>query len=76
MTDFKGTSPGLAAGAIPTAKTINLKCKGQNGKCPSIQAQEIVVEQTLPNEAPRTRLYRCVSCGETTVLSVGGSIHI
>lgn len=73
--DPKGTTPGLAAGSAPKAKVINLKCKGLNGNCTSLQATEIPVEQTQTGVAPNQRVYSCVDCGFTTSTSVGGPVH-
>ena len=73
--DPKGTTPGLAPGAAPKAKVINLKCKGLNGNCSSLEATEIVVEETQAGVAPSQRVYACTKCGHTSSMSVGGPVH-
>jgi len=66
--DPKGTSPGLKPGTKPDEKTINMKCR--NPKCKSITSTEI----KLPNK--NQRVYRCVKCGHTWVINVGGHLDI
>lgn len=68
--DAGGVNPGL----IPTAPkkmTSNLKCR--SGNCDSLEAEEIKLE------APQhhgQRLYRCVKCGHTWGLALGGHLDI
>jgi hypothetical protein len=74
MFDPKGTTPGLAQSA-PAPKVINMKCKGLNGNCDSLEAREIPVEQTQAGVAPTNRYYACVKCGHTTATTVGGPVN-
>lgn len=73
--DPKGTTPGLAPGAQAQPKVLNMKC--QDSKCDSIEATEIQLgEQGRGSPAPSQRVYRCVKCGRTHSLMVGGYVSI
>jgi hypothetical protein len=68
--DFKGTAPGLTPGA-KSVSTLNIRCP--NPKCDSMEATEIKLEAP---EHVGQRVYRCVKCGHTKSLSVGGHLNI
>lgn len=68
--DAGGVSPGLTA-APPPKKTIHLKCR--SGKCESLEAEEIKLE--VPSHHGQ-RLYRCVKCGHSWGLALGGNLEI
>lgn len=71
--DPKGLSPGLAPGAQQQPTVINLKC--QDDRCGSIEATEIqLAEKVRGAPSPSQRVYRCVKCGLTRSLNVGGSV--
>jgi len=73
--DPKGTAPGLAPGLQVDPKVLNMKC--QDPQCDSIHATEIQVSERERNApAPSQRIYRCVKCGRTTSLAVGGHLNI
>lgn len=51
-------------------KTIHLKCRNPSGKCESIVAEEI------PIPAGGVRMYRCVKCGHSWPINVGGQANL
>jgi DNA-directed RNA polymerase subunit M/transcription elongation factor TFIIS len=65
--DAEGTQPGLI-GAAPVEKVINLKCRSPRS-CDSMEATEVKIGGA---EHHGQRLYRCVKCGHTWGVSVGG----
>lgn len=72
--DPKGVAPGLVPGAQAQPKLLNMKCAEET--CDSIQATEIQLgEQARGAPVPSHRIYRCVKCGRTRSLSVGGYAH-
>jgi hypothetical protein len=64
--DLKGTTPGLAVQEKLPDEVFNLKCRGP--KCDSIQATQIKITGLKGQ-----RTYRCIKCGHTWGLNVGGS---
>lgn len=68
--DLEGTTPGLAPATTPQ-KVLNMRCR--NERCDSIEAVEVPVE-SLPHAGHR--VYRCLKCGHTRPLSVGGHLNI
>lgn len=71
--DPKGTEPGLAPGAQAQPKKLNMKCTDE--KCDSLEVTEIQIsEQARGAPAPSQRVYRCVKCGRTRSLMVGGHV--
>ena len=70
--DHEGTRPGLLPGAQVKPKTLSMKCR--NPKCDSIEASEIQLTNLPVSEygVPSQRVYRCVKCGDTRGLGVGG----
>ncbi len=69
--DPTSTTPGLAPGVQAQPKVLNLKCQDPN--CTSIEATEIpLAEKTRGAPMPSQRVYRCVKCGRTHSISVGG----
>jgi len=68
--DLKGTTTGLTPEA-KKADTLNLRCP--NTSCDSMEATEIRMETP---EHLGQRVYRCVKCGHTRSLIVGGHISI
>jgi DNA-directed RNA polymerase subunit M/transcription elongation factor TFIIS len=73
--DPKGTTPGLIPGAQVEPKVLNMKC--QDPKCNSIEVTEIQIsEQTRGTPAPSQRVYRCVKCGRTSSITVGGYANL
>jgi hypothetical protein len=71
--DPTGTSPGLIPGAQAEPKTLNMKCVDE--RCGSMEATEIQLgEKVRGAPAPSQRVYRCVKCGRTRSLTVGGNV--
>jgi hypothetical protein len=69
--DPTGTTPGLAPGAQAQPKVLNMKCQDPN--CTSIEATEIQLgEVSRGAPMPSQRVYRCVKCGRTHSITVGG----
>ncbi len=66
--DPRGTTPGLASKAKPTETLHNMKCK--NTACSSITATEIKIEG-----GQGLRVYRCIECGHTMPVNVGGGVN-
>lgn len=66
---------GMAPGLTPAAdepKTLNMKCRSPRA-CDSMEVMEVRLE------TPRhhgQRLYRCVKCGHTISLHLGGHFDI
>lgn len=69
--DPKGTAPGLAPGAQAAPKILNMRCPNTTINCDSIEATEIKIES-----GDGHRLYRCVKCGYTRSLNVGGYVNL
>jgi len=69
--DPKGTAPGLAPGARVEPSKLNMKCQDTN--CDSMEATEIKIESPEP---AGQRVYRCVKCGRTHSIKVGGHLNI
>ncbi len=65
--DPRGTTPGLAPKAKAKETTLNMKCK--NTSCSSITATEIKIEG-----GQGLRVYRCIECGQTMPVNVGGVV--
>lgn len=63
--DPSGTTPGLASKAKPEETLHNMKCRRDG--CPSITATEIKIEG-----GQGLRVYRCIECGQTMPVNVGG----
>lgn len=70
--DLAGVTPGLAQRAAPKEQVINLKCRRDN--CDSMRAVEIDLKE-VPSQVGQ-RVYRCIKCGHTLVLRVGGPLNI
>jgi hypothetical protein len=67
--DPRGNTPGLSPKAqIDPDKVINMKCR--NPKCDSIQAVEIKIAGSEGQ-----RVYRCIECGMTMPINVGGGVN-
>jgi hypothetical protein len=62
-----GTAPGLPQQAAQQPEPVNIRCKNPN--CDSIQAIPFIMP-----EKPGVRLYRCVKCGSTKGVNLGGSV--
>lgn len=71
--DPKGLTPGLAPKAASTVDVVSLRCKNPTFPCDSMEATEIKLE--VPAHVGQ-RAYRCVKCGFTLSLAVGGAISI
>jgi hypothetical protein len=69
--DPAGVTPGLSERATPKETVVYLKCR--NPKCDSMEATEIGLE-TPPQVGQRA--YRCVKCGHTWSLKVGGALYL
>jgi hypothetical protein len=67
-TDHAGTAPGLSNQEPKQPEPVNIKCK--NPGCDSILA----IPFTMPDR-PGIRMYRCVQCGATKGINVGGSVE-
>lgn len=70
--DPKGTTPGLASKGAAQDKTVNMKCRSTKG-CESVEAVEINTESLGQHG---NRLYRCVQCGHTWGISLGGHLSL
>ncbi len=68
-TDPAGTKPGLAPEAEAQPEPVHIRCK--NPECDSILAIPFV----MPGK-PGIRMYRCVKCGATKGVNVGGGIDL
>ena len=70
--DPAGVTPGLAEKAALEEEVIYLKCR--NSKCDSMEAVEIKLKDVPPQIGQR--VYRCIKCGNTWALKVGGPLHL
>jgi uncharacterized Zn finger protein len=68
MTMQKNVNSELSELPAQKEHRINIKCR--NSKCSSIVAVEIKVLQKYLN------VYRCVECGKTWVVPIGGPVDI
>jgi hypothetical protein len=68
--DPAGTAPGLVK-APPEEPILSLKCR--SGKCESMQAVEVKIGGP---EHAGIRLYRCIECGYTWGVNLGGHLAI
>jgi hypothetical protein len=65
--DTGGTQPGLTATA-PVQKTLTLKCRSPRG-CNGVEATEVGLGTP---EHYGQRLYRCLKCGHSWGVALGG----
>lgn len=68
--DPAGTTPGLAPNAQAEPKKYNMRCVDP---CDSTEVTEIKMDVA---EGVGQRVYRCVKCGRTRSLAVGGAINV
>jgi len=57
----------------PKQDVVNMRCRGSNKKCTSMQAVIIKVGGV---EHAGQRMYRCVKCNHTWGLQMGGHLNI
>jgi len=65
--DPAGTKPGLTK-TVEEPEEVHMRCRNQD--CDSILATEIKIPGS------KGRMYRCVACGQTRNLLVGGGVDL
>jgi hypothetical protein len=70
--DSTGVSPGLDSSGLAQEKVINIKCRNSRG-CDSIEASEVNLGGASHHGQ---HMYRCLKCGHTWGVSLGGHIDI
>lgn len=70
--DPSATTPGLANPEKKDPDTVNMRCRNAQN-CDGIEATEIKIGGA---EHAGQRVYRCVKCGHTWSLMVGGHLSI
>lgn len=69
LIDLEGTAPGVRAAEAPLVK-VNFPCVSP---CKSTEYVQVVGAPDQ-NVSPSHRVYRCLKCGRTKSISVGGGV--